>query len=108
MKRYRLVIILFLFLFLITGCGKKSIIGKWKSTNKKNNYYYIFNADKTCSYELDVARLDCTYEIDDEKITILYKGNDKATTFEYRFKGNSLIIIDDRNNYNEFIKEKSK
>ena len=107
MKKYCLGFILFLSLFMLTGC-RKTIVGKWKSIDGEDEYYYIFNKDRTCSYELPVARLDCTYEIDDEKITILYKGNDKATTFEYKFKGNSLIIIDDRNNYNEFIKEKSK
>ncbi len=107
MKKHKIAIII-LILFLTTGCGKKSIIGKWKSTNKKNEYYYNFNEDKTCSYEMTVARLDCTYEINENKITILYKGNKNAHTFKYQFKGKSLIIIDDNNHQNTFIRQKKK
>ena len=106
MKKHNLKIILILLLFLTTGCNKKSIIGKWKSTDTKDNYYYIFNEDKTCSYEMTAARLDCTYEIDDNKITIQYKGNNKANTFEYQFEKNLLIIKDDINNEYKFIKQK--
>lgn len=106
MKKNYLIIIIFL--ILITGCSKKTIIGKWKSTDTKKEYYYIFNEDKTCSYEMPAARLDCTYEIDNNQIKILYKGNDKPNTFEYQLKDESLIIKDESNNYNEFTKEKPK
>lgn len=108
MKKYNLGIIILIVLFLTTGCGKKSIIGKWKAINTKDEYYYIFREDKTCSYEMTVARLDCTYEVDEKQITILYNGNSKSNTFEYHFKGNTLIITDDNNNDNEFIKQKQK
>ena len=105
MKKYILGLVLFLSLFLLTGC-KKSIVGKWKANDTKTEYYYIFNSDKTCSYEMTVARLDCTYEHDDTKLTILYNGNDKPTTYEYRFEGSNLIIKDDKGNDNKFTKEK--
>ena len=105
MKKNHLVLIVFLLLFLATGCGKKSIIGKWKSTNSKNDFYYTFNKDKTCSYEMTVARLDCTYEIEENKITILYKGNDKANTFKYKFEKDTLIITDDTNKKTKFKKQ---
>ena len=105
MKKYNLGII-FIILLLTTGCGKKSIIGKWKSTDTKDEYYYNFNKDKTCSYEMKAARLDCTYEIDENKITILYKGSKKSNTFEYQFKGNTLIITDENKNENKFTKTK--
>ena len=105
MKRYYLIIVVFLVLFLTTGC-EKSIVGKWKSTDTENQYYYIFNSDKTCSYEMDVARLDCTYEVDGEKLIILYKGNENTNTFEYRFDGKTLIIKDDTGKDNKFIKGK--
>ncbi len=108
MKKYHILITTLLLLFLTTGCTKKNIIGKWKSTSTKDEYYYIFNENKTCSYELTVARLDCTYEIKENKLTILYKGNTKPSTFEYEIKGNKLIIKDESNNSNEFIKEKTK
>ncbi|MBR3660773.1 MAG: hypothetical protein IKN63_02600 [Bacilli bacterium] len=103
MKKYISVIVISLLMVLTTGC-KKNIIGKWKAIDTKNEYYYIFNVDKTCSYEMNVARLDCTYEIDDNKITILYKGNDKTNSFQYRFEGNNLIIKDDRGKDNKFTK----
>jgi len=103
MKKYHFGILLLLLLFLITGC-KKNIIGKWKALDTKNEYYYIFNADKTCSYEMAVARLDCTYEIHENKITILYKGDTKEKTYEYRFEKNTLIIKDDTGKDNKFTK----
>ncbi len=103
MKKYLIGIVLFLLLFITTGC-KKSIIGKWKAIETNSEYYYIFNDDKTCSYEMTVARLDCTYEVDDEKITILYKGNDNPKTFKYHFDGNTLIIKDDTGKDNKFTK----
>ena len=104
MKKYFLGIVIVLLLILTTGC-KKSIVGKWKSIDKENEYYYIFNDDKTCSYELTIARLDCTYEENDSKLTILYNGNDKPTNFEYRFEKNTLIITDKTGKDNKFIKE---
>ena len=105
MKKYFLVILIFLLLILTTGC-KKIIVGKWKSIDKENEYYYIFNDDKTCSYEMTIARLDCTYEENDSKLTILYNGNEKPITFEYRFEKKTLIITDDAGNDNKFVKEK--
>ncbi len=104
MKKYFLGILIFLLLVITTGC-KKTIIGKWKAIDDDNGYYYIFNKDNTCSYEMIVARLDCTYEIDDERLTILYKGNEKAKTYQYRFEENTLIIKDDTGKDNKFIKE---
>ena len=103
MKKYYFGVILFILLFLTTGC-KKNIIGKWKAIETKNEYYYIFNKDNTCSYEMSVARLDCTYEINDDKITILYKGDTKEKTYEYRFDKNTLIIKDNTGKDNKFIK----
>lgn len=105
MKKYLLGIALFLLLFLTTGC-KKSIIGKWKAIDVENEYYYIFNKDNTCSYEMNVARLDCTYEIDDENVTILYKGKDKENIYKYYFEGSTLIIKDLNGKNNKFIKSK--
>ena len=66
-----LLIILMIFKLIINN--NKSIIGKWKAIDTKDEYYYIFNKDKTCSYEMTVAKLNCTYEIKDTKLIILYK-----------------------------------
>ena len=105
MKKYLLIILIFSLMFITTGC-KKSIVGKWKSVDKENEYYYIFNADKTCSYEMAVARLDCTYEENNSKLSILYNGNEKPIIFEYRFEKRILIITDKNGTDNKFIKEK--
>ena len=104
MRKYFLYGILFLSILMMTGCGKNKIIGKWKAIDSKMEYYYIFNEDKTCSYEMTVARLDCTYEDDGKKLTILYKGNDTPSNYEYHFDDDTLIITTDGKD-NKFIKQ---
>ena len=104
-----ILLILIIGLILTTGListsgDKKNIIGKWKAIDVKNEYYYIFNKDKTCSYEMIVARLDCTYEIKGKELIILYKGNKESNTYEYKFKGNTLIIKDNTGKDNKFSK----
>ena len=106
MKKYILVIVLFFLIILSTGC-KKKIYGKWKAIDTDIEYYYIFNKDKTCSYEMKVARLDCTYEEKNEnQIIISYDGSTKDNTFEYKFEKNTLIIKDTNGKKYKFIKEK--
>ena len=105
MKKYLFSIILFLLLFLATGC-KKSIVGKWKSIDTDNEYYYIFNSDKTCAYEMTVAKLNCTYEESDSQLNILFDGNEKTSTYEYRFEDKTLIIKDSSGKDNKFVREK--
>jgi hypothetical protein len=102
------VISLLIIIQIIYICSKKTIIGKWKAIDVKDEYYYIFNKDKTCSYEMKVARLDCTYKIDENKISILYKGNKKTNTFEYQFDKEYLIIEDENHNKKKFIKQKEE
>ncbi len=104
MNKKLLRVFLLLFLVLITGCGK-SIVGKWKSVNSNNEYFYIFNDDKTCSYEMTVARLDCTYKANDGKLDVLFNGNKKSNIYEYRFENNYLIIKDSTGKDNKFVKE---
>ena len=104
MKKYLLGIILFLIIILNTGC-KKSIVGEWKSINTKEEYYYVFNKDNTCSYEMDVARLDCTYEYDDNTIKIIFKGETKVNTYKYKLVGYTLTIIDSNGNINIFTSQ---
>ena len=77
-----LLSLLLIILFLVVS-NKKSIVGKWKSVGKKNEYYYIFNTDKSCSYKMTAAKLNCTYKLDDSKLIILYDGSKKNITFEY-------------------------
>ena len=105
MKKYFLGIMLLSLLILTTGC-KKSVVGKWKAIDSKTEYYYIFNKDKTCSYEMVGARLDCTYQEDENKLTILYNGSEIEYKLDYRFEDDMLIITDYTGNDNKFVKEK--
>lgn len=107
MKKYFLgVLIIVAIVFFINACKPKqpSVVGKWKSIDAENEYYYLFNQDKTCSYEMLVARLDCTYEIDGDNINILYNGNDTTSTFQYHFEENTLIIQDESGKSSKFVK----
>jgi hypothetical protein len=107
MKKYLLIFLFILLLFVTTGC-KKSIVGRWKSINTDDEFYYIFNSDNTCYYEMSNARLDCTYQDDGEKISILFKGNINKNIYNYSFKKNTLIIKDNDNNIYKFKKSKNK
>ncbi len=98
-----LVLSIILVLVLITN-KKKSIVGKWKAVDTESEYYYIFNDDKTCSYEMTVARLNCKYKQDNEKLTILYDGDDRKIKYEYRFQKDMLIIKDENGKDNKFVK----
>ena len=77
MKKYIVGIGIFLLLaivvFVLFIPKRNRLVGRWRSLNSGDNYYYIFNKDKTCFYIMPNARLDCTYEIDDVKINILFK-----------------------------------
>lgn len=104
MKRFVLFLVLCSFLLLNTGCGNQSIVGKWKSYDTKDSYYYIFHLNHTCSYEMKNARLDCTYDDDGEILTILYKGNTNKSVYTYHFEKNTLIIQDESHKNHIFIK----
>ena len=108
MKKYLLGIILFLLLSLILVMiifNKEKIVGKWMAIDSAYEYYYIFNKDKTCSYEMVGARLDCTYYEKDDELIISYKGTDRKYTFKYRFEDGKLIIQDCTGKDNKFIKQ---
>ncbi len=94
MKKTIFVILLVMVVTLTTACGDKKLVGKWRADGYSSEYYYIFNEDKTCAYEMSGARMECTYEDEGDKVTILYKGNTAANTFEYRIEGDTLIIKD--------------
>ena len=115
MKRIILWVSIFLIilsiLIFINGIfilNKKSIIGKWESIDSDFQYYYIFNEDKTCSYEMVGARLDCTYEENDDELIISYKGTNRKYTFKFRFEDDYLIIKDSTGKDNKFINEQKK
>ena len=80
-------------LFALTGCEKKedatSIIGSWKYTA---GYTYTFNEDKTGTYSIGERYTDFTYEDKGDRVSILFYGRTKATEYEYKLRGNKLII----------------
>ena len=110
MKKYLIGMLILLpliiIILIISLSNNNSIIGKWKTIDKDNEYYYIFNKDNTCSYVMKVARLKCTYKEEDSKLSILYAGNKLPTSFKYRFEKNKLIITDSSGKDNIFIKVK--
>ena len=105
MKKFYFIIIIIMLLCITTGC-KRSIVGKWKTVDNKDDYYYLFNRDKTCSYEMNVARLDCKYEVEGDNLKILFNGNKNANSYKYHFKGKYLIISDSTGKERKFIKKK--
>lgn len=90
---------------LTTACGAKGLVGKWRADGYSVDYYYIFNSDKTCAYEMSGAKMDCTYEDDGSKVTILYKGNTNSSTYEYKIEGDTLIIKDSFGNDVKYIRK---
>ena len=100
----RKIIIVIVLLLIITGCGKNKLVGKWKADGYSVDYYYIFNDDNTCAYEMTGAKMECTYKIDGNKVTILYKGNTISNTYEYTIEGDILLIKDSFDNNVKYIR----
>ena len=107
MKKYIVGIGIFLLLaivvFVLFIPKRNRLVGRWRALNSGDNYYYIFNKDKTCYYIMPNARLDCTYEIDDVKINILFKGEKKTKSYPFRFDNDNLIINDEFGKDNVFV-----
>ena len=99
----------------ITGCKDKtaskkttsnslsSIVGSWEY--KDGGYTYTFKDDKTGSYTAGETVMKFTYEDDGKKVSILYDGNTSASDYEYKIKGNKLIIKDGFGSDVEYIKK---
>ena len=94
MKKNIYIIALVMVVLLTTACGAKGIVGKWRADAYSTDYFYIFNDDKTCAYEMSGVKMECTYEDDGSKVTILYKGNTNSNTYEYTIDGDTLLIKD--------------
>ena len=108
MKKYflgGLILLIVIVVLALIIINRNNVIGKWKVVDSEYEYFYIFNKDKTCSYEMTGARLDCTYEKTKNELIILYKGNDKKYTYKYFFDNKYLIIQDNTGKDNKFIKQ---
>ncbi len=105
MKKILLSILIVVTIITITGCGKKeennsstkdssnSIIGTWEYKAKAYNYIWVFNNDKTCSYDAAGAFSNCTYEIDGDHLYVTYSGEDKPWDYTYILDGDKLKIV---------------
>ena len=106
MKKIILSVVLVMLVVLVTGCGKKEgLVGRWRYDGSSTDYYYIFNEDKTCAYEMSGAKMEGTYEDDGSKVTILYKGNTEASTYEYKIEGDTLTIKDSFGNDVKYVRK---
>lgn len=101
-----IIAILVSVLLILTGCEEKeetkTIIGSWKNTS---GYTYTFNEDNTGTYSIDGRYTEFTYEDKGDTVSILYYGRTKASEYEYKIKGNKLIIKDSLGTDVEYTKK---
>ena len=101
MKKLFISIVLLMSLFMLTSCGKNELVGTWlyfDGSAIKNEMFYVFNEDKTGSYNYYGGRQDFIYETKDNKITFKYIGSSDDTVRDYKVEKNTLTIKDGFNN----------
>lgn len=81
---------------LLTGCGKKGLVGKWEY--ETGGYVYTFNEDGTGSYAISGFESKFTYTTEGNKISILYEGNTAAFESEFEIDGDTLNVKDSLGN----------
>lgn len=72
----------------------RSIVGLWAGTTD-NEFYYLFNEDKTGSYTMGVDIKEFTYTDNGDSVTIIFNGNTKEHVFKYSIDGDVLSIEND-------------
>lgn len=97
-KNLLLTITIFAFVALIlTGCGKKGLIGDWAyfdGSSTRSDIYYTFKDEKNGSYTFGGATRNFTYTDDGTKLTILYDGDTDGSTYEYKLEDDTFTIKD--------------
>ena len=89
----KLLIVLFLSVIFLTGCGKNKVVGSWYIINENSiNSYYTFNKDMTGSYNFNGISSEFTYEIDGNKMTLNFVNSIVPSSFEFEIKDNTLTI----------------
>ena len=73
---------------------KQSIVGLWAGTTD-DEFYYLFNDDKTGSYTMGVDIKEFTYKIDGDTVIIVFDGNSKEHVYKYSIDGDVLSIEND-------------
>ena len=71
-----------------------SIVGLWAGSTD-NEFYYLFNEDKTGSYTMGVDIQEFTYEIKGDTVVIVFNGNTKEHVYKYSVEDNVLTIEND-------------
>ena len=107
-KHFKILVfaaVLFLGVFMVTGCGKdkNTIVGSWAH----DSYVYTFNEDKTGNYDYGNSGkgMEFTYEDNGTELSILYTGNTEPLVLKYRKEGNKLIITDSFGKDVEYVKK---
>ena len=105
MKKIIILVVLVLCALVLSACGNstESIVGVWEH---KAGYTYTFNKDQTGSYSFKNLKFEFTYEDKEDNVEIKYKNATRATSYEYKIKGNKLIIKDSFGNNIEYTKKK--
>ena len=97
-RKFLLAIVLCSFVtLLLTGCGKKGLIGDWAyfdGSSKRNDIYYTFKDEKNGSYTFAGATRNFTYTDDGTKLTILYDGDTDSASYEYKLEDDTFTIKD--------------
>ena len=73
---------------------KRTIIGLWAGATD-DEFYYLFNEDKTGSYTMGVDIQDFTYTLKDDTVIIVFNGNTKEHIYKYSIDGDVLSIEND-------------
>ena len=72
----------------------RTIVGLWAGATD-NEFYYLFNDDKTGSFALGGEIKDFTYTDNGDSVTIIFNNNTKEHVFKYSIDGDVLSIEND-------------
>lgn len=104
-KKVLLICILFISLFIITGCGNDSIVGKYKiievnegeivikgESLEKSKLNFTFTIKKDGTAILDMIDEKENLKYDDE---CFYSKDDKSDKMPYTYKDGKIILTED-------------
>ena len=93
-KKVLVCLVVALSVVVLSGCGKKGLVGKWTNDYAGYTFTYTFNSDGTGTYDSAGTLMKFTYTTDGDKISILYEGNTVTWDTTYEIKGNELNVKD--------------
>ena len=74
--------------------SNRTIVGLWAGATD-DEFYYLFNEDKTGSYTMGVDIQEFTYKLKDDTVIIVFNGNTKEHIYKYSIDGDVLSIEND-------------